>query len=914
MMPMLRRAGAMLASAFVLSAVAGAGRAAEPSAKKPEPTTGKPNGGKAQQTPDFSATTLALLRDSLASLDKGLPAGSPLRMEIQDKRLADRVAAAAPSSEDFAAVQAEVARLRVRALGVDEIVYAVRPRTGTVHWYESFGYYCDSQRPVYPETGGKLVRLDLRTGQTKEILADPQGIFRDPCVSYDASKILFSYRPAGRGTFHLYEANADGTGLRQLTDGEYDDIEPTYLPDGGIMFCSARCRRWVPCLNAPVAILYRCDGDGRDIQPVSANVETENSPWPMPDGRIIYMRWEYVDRSRVTFHNLWTVNPDGTQHMVYWGNNGQPDVMNDPKPIPGTDQVICIAHNHAGADHAGGVLILDALGGPDAYSSLRFIPVPYQKLPQGHPLYRDPYPLSRDVFLVAVGDRVVVMDDTGRELVMERLPATAPASRRRQLWIHEPRPLAPRAREPVLAPRAQDRGATGTFLLVNVLQGRNMRGVRPGEIRMLLVLEVLPKPTDHDGHTEPLAHTGTFFLERILGMVPVEPDGSAYFEAPAMRPLFFVALDERGLSVQRMMSFTSLMPGETMSCVGCHEPRQRTSSGGPPPMALSKPPAQIQPIAGVPQIFDFGRDIQPVLNRHCVSCHNDEKRAGDLVLNDDHTIAFNQAYLMLRARKLFIDGNDGVNSGLPPRAVGSSASRILTMIDGSHEGVKLTPREQQWMRLWIDSACLYAGTYAALNTTPGYADCWGPDQVDKIVIKSRCAECHKDGLMPPKWSPGLVDHREGFGARFNLSLPERSLMLRAPLAKSAGGLGLCKKRVAVKYGDVAWGWKPDDFPQKLTKLKEGEGADVFQDTKDPDYQKLLADIRKLKAAIEPQRYDQPGFKGTARYVREMKRHGVLPATFDPAKDPVNVYETDERYFRSFWYRAPDEAAAKEEHR
>ncbi|MCH8922085.1 MAG: hypothetical protein IIA67_02915, partial [Planctomycetes bacterium] len=160
--------------------------------------------------------------------------------------------------------------------------------------------------------GGRLCRLNLRTGKLKVLLDDPKGGVRDPQVYYDAKKILFSYRKGGTQTYHLYEINVDGTGLAQLTDGPDDDIEPTYLPDGGIMFGSSRCRRFVNCWFSRVATLYRCDGDGKNLRMISSNNDHDNTPWMLPDGRVLYMRWEYVDRSGVHFHHLWTVNPDGT--------------------------------------------------------------------------------------------------------------------------------------------------------------------------------------------------------------------------------------------------------------------------------------------------------------------------------------------------------------------------------------------------------------------------------------------------------------------------------------------------------------------------------------------------------------------------------------------------------------------------
>ncbi|NQT39875.1 MAG: PD40 domain-containing protein, partial [Planctomycetes bacterium] len=199
--------------------------------------------------------------------------------------------------------------------GCDEIVFTQRV-SGNDHWYGNFGHYCETESPYTDRAiikegdmryafgnGGRLCRLNFRTGKLTVLLDDPEGGVRDPNVHYDGKKILFSYRKAGTKTFHLYEIDVDGGNLRQLTDGPDNDIEPIYTPDGGIVFCSSRCHRFVPCWRTQVATLYRCDGDGRNIRMISNNAEQENTPWMMSDGRVLYMRWEYVDRHMMLYHH-----------------------------------------------------------------------------------------------------------------------------------------------------------------------------------------------------------------------------------------------------------------------------------------------------------------------------------------------------------------------------------------------------------------------------------------------------------------------------------------------------------------------------------------------------------------------------------------------------------------------------------
>lgn len=171
-------------------------------------------------------------------------------------------------------------------------------------------------------------------------LYDQRGGVRDPHVHYDGRKILFSYRPGGTHNYHLYEIGVDGKNLRRLTDGPDDDFEAVYLPDDDIMFVSSRSHRFVNCFYTRVTTLYRMEGDGGDIRMLSSNVEHDNTPWVLSDGRVLYMRWEYVDRSQLDYHHLWTMAADGTSQTVYYGNQNLGFAMLDAKPIPGTRKIV----------------------------------------------------------------------------------------------------------------------------------------------------------------------------------------------------------------------------------------------------------------------------------------------------------------------------------------------------------------------------------------------------------------------------------------------------------------------------------------------------------------------------------------------------------------------------------------------
>jgi hypothetical protein len=779
--------------------------------------------------------------------------------------------------------------------GVEEIVFAVRQPGKDGHWYANFSYFADDdQRRTFGD-GGRLCRLNLRTGGMTVLLDDPRGGVRDPVVDYDAEKIVFSYRPGGAEHYHLYEIRADGSDLRQLTDGPYDDIEPAYLPDGSIVFVSSRCQRWVNCWLTQVAVLHRCDPDGTNIRPLSANVEHDNTPWPLPDGRVLYQRWEYIDRSQVDYHHLWTVNPDGTSQMVYYGNQHPGILMIDAKPIPDTRKVVAIfSPGHGRREHDGGIVVIDPRYGPDEIGGV----TPISR--QGQ--YRDPWAFSDQLFLAAQDKKIVLLDRDGLTYLIYELP---PEDVRAGLECHEPRPLQPRPRENVIPPRTRPEASTGTLVLADVYRGRAMDGVERGEIKKLMVLESLPKPINFTGGMDPLTYGGSFTLERILGTVPVYPDGSAIMEVPALRSLFFVALDENDLAVKRMHSFVTVQPGEVTSCVGCHEARTESVLTNSALTALRRRPDRIEPIEDCPDVFDFPRDIQPILDRLCVDCHGYQAtprggpNAGRIVLSGDRGPMFSHAYFSMTVRQLFNDNRNRPVSNLPPRAVGSAASRILTMLDGDHYDVRATESERRMLRLWIDVGAPYPGTYAALGSGSigGYAENqlvhvdtdWPTTRAGAEVIGRRCAGCHQQQAALPRamsdelgisfWRFSIDDPRLKFSRHivFNLSQPEHSLLLLAPLDESVGGFGLCR--------DTA-----------------GQPAGVFASTSDPDYQVLLQMATAGGTELERiKRFDMPGFQPRPQYLRELRRYGVL-ALDHPDDAAVDPYQLDRQYWESQWYR------------
>ena len=433
-----------------------------------------------------------------------------------------------------------------------------------------------------------------------------------------------------------------------------------------------------------------------------------------------------------------------------------------------------------------------------------------------------------------------------------------------------------------------------------------MGDVRPGEIKKLLVIESLPKPVNFTGGMDPLTYGGSFTLERVLGTVPVEEDGSDFVELPALRSLFFIALDENDMSVKRMQSFMTVQPGETLGCVGCHEQRTQSFLPDSDLMAMRRAPSQLEMAEDCPDVFDFPRDIQPVLDALCVDCHDYEKTdrggpyAGGVCLTGDHGPMFSHAYFTMTVKQLFSDGRDKAVSNYAPRTIGSGASRILAMLDGSHYDVAASEHQKRMLRLWIEVGAPYPGTYGALGcgSIGGYQQNnlintdfdWPTTLAGAEVIQRRCASCHTGNDILPKslcdergisfWRFDVNDPRLKLSRHivFNLSRPEKSLLVLAPLARDAGGLGLCAD-------------------------ENGEPVSVFAGTDDPDYQTLLAMSAAGKENLaRVKRFDMPGFQPRPGYLREMRRYGILPE--DQADDvPVDPYALDRAYWESLWHQA-----------
>ncbi len=594
----------------------------------------------------------------------------------------------------------------------------------------------------------------------------PRGSFQHPEVSFDGRRVLFAYcqadsAPANREThldrfYHLYEMAADGSGLRQLTSGAFDDFAPRYLPDGKLVFISTRrggfhrCGRG-PC---PTYTLATANSDGSQPHPISCHETHEWDPAVLNDGRVIYTRWDYVDRNAVHYQQLWSVHPDGSHVRAFYGNHTlNPVGVWEARPVPGSPRVMATAAAHH-AMTAGSIILLDTTRGVDGAAPItRLTPdalFPESEAPvlhsstgksvwhapagvatppavppeaarwPGH-CYRSPCPLSEKYFLAAYSYAPLIGEPSanpanqfGLYLVdcfgnKELLYRDAEIS---SLW---PVPLRARPRPPV-CPTTAAATTNGTFFLQNVRAAWPYLPETP--ITKLRILQVLPKTTPH-ANAPMVGLANASPGKQVLGTVPVERDGSAFFRAPANIALAFQALDAQDQAVQTMRSVTYLQPGENVSCIGCHEPRASAPAARPAALALQRPPAEITPGPDGSRPLSYPLLVQPVLDKHCIACHGGAKPRGGLAMTGAPQGRYTVSYNVLAPRVAFAawggkPGDFRVTNSEPltqPDFFGARGSPLMKMLRRGHHDVALQPADFERLATWMDATALFYGTF-----------------------------------------------------------------------------------------------------------------------------------------------------------------------------------------------------------
>ena len=693
----------------------------------------------------------------------------------------------APVSDDprallafyFKACEARRAmRLRVLLEKAPRMVFTKHYNMGGSHYAYTEGQSdAQAERHFYP--GAALCLLTCKGGQAtvETLLEDKNGVIRDPDVSYDGKRVLFAWKKSDReDDYHLYEMELATRKIRPLTGGlGVADYEAVYLPDGDILFNSSRCVQTVDCWWTEVSNLYRCNPDGKFIRRLTFDQVHNNSPSVTDDGRILYTRWEYNDRSQIFPQPLLQMMPDGTgQTEVYGGSSWFPTTILHARGIPGTTQIMAIATGHH-SRQTGKLIVLDPAKGRQEAEGVQLIaPVRETKAEridsygQQGDLFQYPYPLSETELVLAYHPLgwqngrdgnfvprfgVYWMHQDGRRELLASDPV---------LPCNQPIPVRVRPEVFRRSSRVDYRKQDGTFYVQDVYAGSPMTGVPRGTVKTLRVvaLEWRAAGVGENGNAGPgggaLVSTpvaignGTWDPKAILGDATVHDDGSVFFKAPARTPVYFQLLDAKGRMVQSMRSWSTLQPDENASCTGCHELKNSSPQTSAYQTTAFRFGAQsLKPFYGPTRGFSYTREVQPILNARCTSCHDGRDDVPyDLtriaVVDEGAKRRWMESYLNLthakdpnnrRAKQQGWRGNPdhpmvnwissaSVPTLIPPYSAGSNKSKLMELLDKGHKKVALTREDLEKLAAWIDLGVPFCGDYTEANT-------WNPDEIAK---------------------------------------------------------------------------------------------------------------------------------------------------------------------------------------
>ncbi len=640
-------------------------------------------------------------------------------------------------------------------LNFDELLFIKRDRAGYEHMCDQFyGFNAQPGGGIFilkqpfdknPQIVNLLENSTVESGR----LAGKQltgGSFLSPELTFDAKKLLFAYteldpasEPWSEGkSFHLFQVTMDGTGLVQLTDGTWNDFDPCQMPNGRIAFISERRGGYLRCgaRPCPTYTLHSMNPDGSDIVTLSYHETHEWHPSVNHDGMLVYTRWDYVDRDTNVAHHPWVTTPDGRDARAIHGNypdkrQARPWMEMDIRAIPNSHQYVATAASHHGQAY-GSLVIFDPSSDDDgAMSPIKRL-TPEVGFPEAEKhrgknreceLYATPWPLSEKYHLCVYESGnanygIYLLDAFGNRELIYRDPEIACLS---------PIPLQARPMPPVLPQHsaiglppgmsAPQKTKQSTIALQSVYDTR-IPFPQGTEIKALRIIQVLPKTTPSNNIPR-IGVAEQTNARAVLGTVPVEADGSAYFEAPAQTPFYFQALDERGLAVQSMRSLTYLQPGEQLVCQGCHEPRKRS----PNPqqtvaLAFQRPASIITEDVDGSNPFNYPRLVQPVLDKHCVNCHTkNAPKAPDLSGGGE---GWSPSYRSLAEHYGFYFNvfNGSFNDPAPmggsrtlPGQFGAIASPLFKMLEKGHKGIVLPEDDFHRLTLWLDCNSDFYGSY-----------------------------------------------------------------------------------------------------------------------------------------------------------------------------------------------------------
>jgi len=798
-----------------------------------------------------AATRLALAADTLAFVEKAAPRPD---MAARLKDLQGRLAEAQEGKAAGEALYAKACGLRREIILSHPLLdfpkLLINKRTGNLP-----EHMCDQYLGQHSQAAPGLVVLDDWKTQPKEtVLLEgklPKGATLQPSLAYDAKRVLFAFadhaspRAGQLRGYYIYEYSFETGQVRQVTGTDRDaetgrggretvlveDTAPCYLPDGGLAFISTRSQQFGRCHGGryvPAYTLYRAEADGSNIRALSFNESNEWAPSVLPDGAIIYCRWDYVNRHDTIFQSLWIMHPDGTQTGHYYGNNSrEPCMISEPHAIPGSLKAVCTAAAHHGQT-LGTIIVVDPSKGQDYGEPLTWItpellfpesgvpdkitraksPLPEDAAPGGRAA--TPWPLSEDLFLCTYQHgmqfAVTLVDTLGGREVIAWDPKTS---------CFDPIPLRPRPMPPVLpsAIAAKPAEKTGTFFVQDVYE--SSQPIPRGTIKAMRINQLISEPTRQVPSRSLVEDE---LVKKVLGTVPVNEDGSVAFEAPAETPMQFQLLDANGMAVMTMRSLVYVQPGEKAACAGCHEPRTSAptpSARRPATFVKITPPVGPQYAGG----FSFVRSVQPVLDRYCIGCHGPDKAEGGVDLvgaftkrgpdgkaierkRGDLSIAYES--LLAAPGMVKIAQRFQETTYSKPKDYFAAAGKLAKMLLAGHpakDGAKRVDLDREsFQRIadWLDLNAQFYGDYS-YNRFEMLAP---PADAEKALREA----------VAQRFGPDLA--KQPLAALVNVANPAESRVLLAPMPVAAGGWGQW----------AAGAWRGADDPAYLDMRKLVDAA------------------------------------------------------------------------------------------
>ena len=591
-------------------------------------------------------------------------------------------------------------------------------------------------------------------GEIKTIHRPEKGAFMgDVDLHFDADKVLFSSMGTN-GAWQVMEIGVDGTGLRQVTatkDKGINNYDACYLPDGRIMFTSTAPYVAVPCVNgsSPVANLFRCNPDGSDMDQLTYDQEHAWCPQVMDDGKILYLRWEYADLPHSNSRILMTMNPDGTNQRSYYGTSSfWPNGIFYARQVPGKPSMFAgIITGHHGARREGELVLFDTdKGYMEADGVIQRLPgygKPVEPLVRdglangSKPRFLHPYPLSDKYFLASSN-----LEGGWNVYLVDVFDNMTPIVKEQGIAALEPIPIQ-RTPLPRIVPDKIVKGRKdATVFISDIYEGPGLKDVTRGEVKTLRLFSYTYGYPGMGGLYGVIGMDGPWDMRRILGTVPVENDGSAMFNIPANTPISLQPLDSEGKALQIMRSWIVARPGENLSCIGCHEP-----PGATPVVRLTKAarkgPVEIKPWFGPARNYEFKREVQPVLDKYCLSCHASSKPAdekltiahkgkelpylgGDVMLKGWTTKhhgrgaggKFSVSYFNL-FRYTRHSGEESEMKLLTPMEFHADTCELIMMLDKGHNGVTLDKEAKNRLAAWIDLNTPYHGRWSEVRGSKG---------------------------------------------------------------------------------------------------------------------------------------------------------------------------------------------------